>query len=298
MSKIFRVAFLLLFSVFCFGLAQGLEAQNKTPEIRRESDQGKNDDKGAKPFRLVLPKKQGSPSKKVNTPPVTTGFPPVQKKSPEPPREQEPRDPPVVAEGDAPPFFGEPVVGNFVFVLDRSGSMSSTLSTPIEDWNGNVVSRPSFLRTVKAEAIRVISGLTEDNEFAVVTFGGGPEWTWYDSRIKATEGNKQAAINEIQKMRASGSTPAYTALKKACTLYGTDLHKIFFLCDGGPNSDSGAPGGYGGASKILSHFPQWYEHLRANGCELVCIQIGGSSAAKKFMKDLANQNSGKYIQKK
>lgn len=189
--------------------------------------------------------------------------------------------------------------GNFIWVLDRSGSMGiyDSGSGPIEDWNGNVISNPNRITIVKSECIKVITQLKEADEFAIVTFGMSPEWTWFNARVPASEGNKTAAVNFVKNMAANGWTPAYTALNKACTLYGTDNDKLYFLCDGSPNYDSNAPGGFGGAATILSAFPGWFSGLKAAGCQLVCVCIGSDYGAAQFMQDLANQNGGTYIKK-
>ena len=82
---------------------------------------------------------------------------------------------PDIEDDDALTFFGEKVNGNFVLCLDRSGSMaeSDNGSGPIQDWNGNVISNPSRLIVVKTEAIKLIMRLKKENEFAIVSFGGG-----------------------------------------------------------------------------------------------------------------------------
>lgn len=215
----------------------------------------------------------------------------------EPP--EEPAEEPPVEDDEPPTFFGEPVSGNFVFCLDRSGSMgaSDAGSGPIEDANGGIIANPSRIVIVKAECIKVLTQLSEDDEFAIVTFGAGPEWTWYPARLPASGGNVQTAVGEVNGMQASGATPAYTALKKSCTLYndGDGLDKLYFLCDGSPNSDSQAPGGNGSASVILADFPQWWQGgPGANDCTLVCVHIGTSGAAGQFMQALAALAGGIY----
>jgi hypothetical protein len=215
------------------------------------------------------------------------------------PDPETPDEEPPVEDEEPPTFFGEPVSGNFVFCLDRSGSMGAQDpgSGPIEDPVGGIISSPNRIQIVKSEAIKVLNQLTENDEFAIVSFGAGPEWAWYPARVQATSGNVQVAVSEISQLNASGATPAYTALHKSCTLYnaGDGLDKIYFLCDGSPNSDSQAPGGNGSASAILGAFPQWWQSgPEGSDCTLVCVHIGTSGAAGQFMQALAGLAGGIY----
>ena len=192
-----------------------------------------------------------------------------------------------------PTFFGEPVSGKFVWVLDLSGSMGITDSGsgPIESPDGTIFTNPNRIQVVKSECIRVLNMLTEDDWFAIISFGGNPDVSYYPEMVPGTAGNKQAAISNIQALVASGATPAYPALQRACTQYNEhDLDKIYFLCDGSPNLGGGAP-------QILADFPGWFQSQKDRGCELVCVHIGDSGAAAQFMQALANGNGGTYIHK-
>lgn len=201
-------------------------------------------------------------------------------------------------EEDPNKFMGEDIPLAFVWVLDRSGSMSAPVAGgAIEDWNGNVVATPSRITLVKTECIATLRKLTEKNEFAIVTFGANPEHEYYQDLVKGTEANKRAAVEQVMAMAASGWTPAYGALHIACTQYKPDIDKLFFLSDGSPNRDGSAPGGVGDAPTILAAFPGWYAPLKAEGCQLVCIHIGDSMAAGQFMQQLATQNGGSYVKK-
>lgn len=215
------------------------------------------------------------------------------------PEPEVPDEEPPVEDEEPPTFFGEPVAGNFVFCLDRSGSMGAQDpgSGPIEDAVGGIIASPNRIQIVKSEAIKVLNQLSENDEFAIVSFGANPEWEWYPARVVASSGNVQVAVGEISQMAAYGATPAYSALKKSCTLYnaGDGLDKIYFLCDGSPNSDSGAPGGNGNASAILAAFPQWWQGgPEQSDCTLVCVHIGTSGAAGQFMQALAGLAGGIY----
>src|SRR5690606_33024788 len=160
-----------------------------------------------------------------------------------------------------PTFFGEPVNGNFIWCLDRSGSMGvrDSGSGPIEDENGNTVSQPSRIQVVKSECIKVIRQLTDDDQFAIVTFASSV--TNFQDLVFATDGNKTDAIQMVSSMYASGMTAAHDALMISCQNYGTDIDKLYFLCDGGPNVT-------GSSSQILQNFPNWFGPKKDAGCTL------------------------------
>ncbi len=253
------------------------------PETRRAADSGEVD-KPTPPVRIVIP----PPA--AGNPPTGDQLPPPESDIDGPPEEIL-EEPPTEVE-EPPTFFGEPVSGNFVWVLDRSGSMSAadSGSGPIEGAGGNIMVNPNRIQVVKSECTRVLMQLKEEDMFAIISFGGGPDVSWYEALVYATGANKTQGINTVNAMIASGMTPAYPALQRACQQYGTELDKMYFLCDGGPNQG-------GNAAQILADFPNWYSGLREAGCELVCVHIGNSGAAASFMQALANGNGGTYIHK-
>src|SRR5690606_28294624 len=76
----------------------------------------------------------------------------------EPPVVEPPIEPtdPEVEEEDPPTFFGEPLSGNFLWVLDTSGSMELVCDASVEDYDGNVVVAPSRLEIVQFECIKAL----------------------------------------------------------------------------------------------------------------------------------------------
>lgn len=274
---------LMLVALPLFGLAAVLSAPimaQDNPETHRASD-AETLDKPTPPIRVVIPADGGEPPSGTQNPGQDVDNPEIPEEIAEEPPQENP-DP-----GD---FWGEPVFGRIVWVLDRSGSMgvSDSGAGPIEMPDGSNIANPNRLQVVKAETIRTISSLSEDDEFALVTFGASPDVDYSPAMAKATAGNKQEGISKVQSMVASGGTPAYPALQRACSQYGAELTKFFFLSDGAPNVGGGAP-------QILADFPTWYQPLRDNNCSLVCILVGNSGAAAQFMQTLANQNGGTYI---
>jgi len=285
-----RNAMLLSFGALLIGLAPLAMAQAApagtapTPETRRAPDAGEMD-KPTAPIKVVIPAAEGQ------DPASGTGNPGDEHDNPDIPEEIQ-DEPPVETPG-GPTFFGEPVSGKFVWVLDRSGSMGAidSGSGPIEDAGGGIITNPNRIQIVKSECIRVLSQLSEDDWFAIVSFGWNPDVSYYPEMVPAVSGNKASGINTVTQLVANGGTPAYPALQRACTQYNEhDLNKIYFLCDGGPNVGGGAP-------QILADFPGWFQSQRDRGCELVCVHIGDSGAAAQFMQALANGNGGTYIHK-
>lgn len=285
-----RNAMLLSFGALLIGLAPMAMAQTApaTPETPPETHRAPevNDmDKPTPPIKVVIPADTGvDPGSGTQNPGEENDNPEIPEEIAEDPPEENP---------EGPTFFGEPVSGKFVWVLDRSGSMGAvdSGSGPIEDANGGIITNPNRIMIVKSECIRVLTQLSEDDWFALVSFGWNPDVTYYQELVPANSGNKQAGITTVNQLVASGGTPAYPALQRACTQYNEhDLNKLYFLCDGGPNVG-------GGAAQILADFPGWFQSQKDRGCELVCVHIGDSGAAAQFMQALANQNGGTYIHK-
>jgi hypothetical protein len=249
-------------------------------ETRRAVDADEID-RPAAPAKVVVPTQPGLPQTVPQTQaPIDTPTPPIEGEIVQ--------DPPI--ETPQPPqFFGESVSGKFVWCLDRSGSMSiaDSGSGPIEGSDGSIISSPNRILIVKTECIKVLQQLSEEDKFAIVTFGGNPDHTWYADMKDATASNKTDAINFVNAMVASGWTPAFHALELSCQ-YDIDLNKLFFLCDGEPNAG-------GAASAILAAFPNWFQ--RYTDCTLVCVHIGTSGGAAAFMQALAAGNNGVYIHK-
>jgi hypothetical protein len=204
-------------------------------------------------------------------PPPTTSTPPSEGED-FPPSENPPDGPPAE---EPPPYYGEPVSGKFVFVLDASGSMYG-----------------SKVASLRAETTGVINSLVEDDELDCVAygdqFGAGAAYSKYlwEGLLPATDGNRSAAANWVNgpALNPGGGTPTYAALKKACMTYPADLGKMFVVTDGYPNTS-------GSAAQILIDFPGWWSKFEE--CELVCICIGGGGAG--FMQSLASLAGGTYI---
>jgi hypothetical protein len=210
------------------------------------------------------------------TPPPTPNPPPVV--NPPPPEWEPPEPPPPPPIEEPPTYYGEPVRGNVLFVLDASGSMA---------WGS-----PTRIHNLRVEIVNVISQLTENDFFDCIAFGDqfgiGNHYCRFlwGALMPATENNKTNAINWIMgpTLTPGSGTPAYAALKRACETSPKDLDKMFFVSDGYPNTS-------GNAARILSDFPGWWNKFENTTFIAICIGGGGAH----FMQQLAALADGKYI---
>ena len=109
-------------------------------------------------------------------------------------------------------FFGATGKGSkFVFVFDRSGSMSG---------------RP--LETVKRELIQSLEPLKSNHSFNIISYDDQYEM-WKDRLISATQGNKADAIKFIEATNARGGTQPRESLLIAIN---QRPEIIFFMTDG------------------------------------------------------------------
>jgi hypothetical protein len=226
-------------------------------------------------LRVPAPANPGpNPPDPLPPPEPTNPVPPAEGED-IPPSETPPDGPPPE---DPPTYYGEPVQGKFVFILDASGSMG---------WGS-----PPRVQTMRAETTSVIQALTEDDELDAVsydtTFGPQVHYSKYmwGTLLPATEGNKSSAVAWINgpATNPGGGTPSYAALQRACQVYPADLTKMFFVSDGYPNVS-------GSAAQILQDFPSWWSKFEET--EFISICIGGGGAS--FMQQLAALAGGTYI---
>lgn len=274
MSKILASVACLAF-VFMAGTLYA-QTSNESEIASKDADKREAHDRPLGGVTIKLP----APATPPAQPPTPSPEPPTTNPTPPsegediPPTETPPNPPPPE---DPPTYYGEPVEGKFAFLLDASGSMYG-----------------SRVATVRAETNGTIQDLTEDDEFDVVSyssrFGQSQDYSvfMWGALLPGTDGNKSAAISWVNgsNTNPSGGTPTYACLKKSCSVYPSDLTKMFLLTDGSPNTS-------GSSSQILADFPTWW--AKFEDAELVCICIGGHSGAQTFMQQLAALAGGTYI---
>jgi uncharacterized protein YegL len=195
-----------------------------------------------------------------------------------------------------------------VYVLDISGSMLKPIggggvSTPREGEE----ERPSGpkIEIAKNELKNAIRRLPEDAYFNLITYNHLVK-KWEDKMVKATQANKNKSYLFIRSLKASGSTFTYGALKEAFKLagmgatdpnYKSGVDTIFLLSDGAPTDQSFPMGKLMEPEKILTAVQQWNK-LSKIVIHAIAIDVNtqGSSFIR-FMKLLAEQNGGKYIER-
>jgi len=154
-------------------------------------------------------------------------------------------------------FFGVPVQGSTVFVLDRSGSMAW------DDGIGQVI----------AEMHRVLGLLEADDEFGIIHFSTRARvlmnWT------RATPEQVRLAENRIDRLTAGGWTNYSEALELA--LLGArryDVKQVVFLSDGAPTAgDTSEEGILSLVNEIVSEGTRVdtlaFGHITDDGAELL-----------------------------
>ncbi len=160
--------------------------------------------------------------------------------------------------------------GQYVFVIDRSGSMSGT---PME--------------YVKQAFSDIISNLAETDRFNVIAFSSTGTSMWAETKL-ASATNKNEAVDWVKSISATGSTNIYDPLIDALNYFGSDqtyTNGILLLSDGVPNT-----GTYTDRSDIVAN-------LKANNVNEIPISTiaFGNSADEQLMSEIASTNGGVYV---
>jgi len=205
-------------------------------------------------------------------------------------------------------YYGVKTKGkNIVFLVDISGSMEGKNEGNITDQMraramneagdaiGSMIKGPfgglasktekgesTKLGSAKRELIPAIKGLKEDNKFTVYTFESRVR-NFRSKLVSPDTTNTTAAIAYVKNLSARGGTSALKGLKSAFSVKGVDM--IFFLSDGYPSDAS--------ADKILKEV----QKMNSNKKIIInCVGLGDYKD-EKFMKELASQNDGIYVEK-
>ena len=160
--------------------------------------------------------------------------------------------------------------GQYVFVIDRSGSMSGT---PME--------------YVKQAFSDIINNLAETDRFNVIAFSSTGTSMWLETKLASTT-NKNEAVDWVKSITATGSTNIYDPLLDALNYFGSDqtyTNGILLLSDGVPNT-----GTYTDRSDIVAN-------LKANNVNEIPISTiaFGNSADEQLMSEIASTNGGVYV---
>ncbi|CAD8061854.1 unnamed protein product [Paramecium sonneborni] len=115
--------------------------------------------------------------------------------------------------------------GNYLFIIDRSGSMSG-----------------SRIRKAKESLILFLKSLPQDSEFNIISFGTNFQSLWKESE-KYSQKTLEIAINHVQQMDANmGGTQIITPLKemvynKSYGVSNKTTLNVFLLTDGEDEAD-------------------------------------------------------------
>ncbi len=169
-------------------------------------------------------------------------------------------------------YHGVPVVSNrIVFCLDISGSMSETAD-----------GKETRLDQAKKELTRVIGSLGKDARVNMIFFDDRLEpWKQNLADVKP---NLTAALQTIAALKPRGQTNIFDTL--ALAFQHKDADTIYLLSDGEPT-----------AGRIVATEDLLREIRKMNRLRQIVIHTI-SFGASAFMKDLAEQNGGLYVEVK
>lgn len=216
-------------------------------------------------------------------------------------------------------FFGIPVSGNNVYyVVDISGSMSWPYDSSTAAPAPGGARRPddeakSRMARAKAELLKSIEQLSPDARFNVAFFSDHVK-EWKKKLVEATPKNKKAVRTYVGRINPGGGTMIYDGLnaalqvkfdKKKESPYGSTVDEIFLLSDGSPTL-----GTITNTAEILKVVREWNQgaqvriHAIYIGDENIDRTFGqggrstlpGNMKAEEFMKRLADENHGKFVQ--
>ena len=173
-----------------------------------------------------------------------------------------------------PNFYGMTIYAKrVVFIIDRSGSMSS-------DVNGE-----TRLMRAQQELQKAVSALTETDFFNIVAFDDRME-VFQSKLVQASEANKLDGIRFGYGLSPRGATACYEPLKMGLAA-SNDLELILFLSDGEPTS-----GALVDPSAIVAAVTN---HNLIQRSTINTLGIDARGKHEDFLKNLAENNLGKLL---
>lgn len=176
-------------------------------------------------------------------------------------------------------------------IISTAGSkVGSTVGNKVGGKVGNLISKQTNnqltkLGKAKKELMPSIRGLSEDTYFTIIVFENNIK-RFNKQLVQANSTNKNLAIAYLEKLESGGGTNMSDALEESFGISETET--LFVLSDGSPNA-----GKIPNSNDILSAVVNW------NSVRKIKIHtIGlGEDCDKEFMKKLAEQNGGQFIDK-
>ena len=167
--------------------------------------------------------------------------------------------------------------------------------------------RPKFsgpkIEIAKQELKRALKSLTKESWFDIIAFNHSVT-QWQPKMVQATDQNKELAYGWIRDMAPSGSTYVDGALRMAFKLAGTGVYDrehgygpigvdtILLMSDGAPTDNAFPESKAMDTEEILGHVREWNAQKRV---VIHCVGIDNVVVGIDFMKKLAAQNGGKYV---
>jgi hypothetical protein len=214
-------------------------------------------------------------------------------------------------------FYGIEIKSNRVmFIIDTSGSMKEAKQAPAAPpakpkgpvtGEGKPPPEPEGkfsgpkIEIAKQELARAVKKLPKEAFFDIIAFNHGV-FQWQPKMVQATEKMKEEAFAWIRDMEPKGSTYIDGALQMAFKMAGmgaTDkayagvgVDTIMLLSDGAPTDNQFPESKNMDPDVILGHVREWNSQSRVI---INCIGIDNVVQGIEFMKKLAAQNGGTYV---
>ena len=219
-------------------------------------------------------------------------------------------------------YYGIKVKSDKVmFIIDISGSMKEEKkappSTPVPEQpkgptTGDDPKKPPppepavkfsgpKIEIAKQELKRALKKLPKEAMFDIIAFNHSVT-QWQPKMVYATEQNKELAYGWIRDMAPSGSTYIDGALRMAFKMAGMGAYDhayagvgvdtILLLSDGAPTDNAFPESKLMDPEEVLGHVREWNSQKRVI---IHCVGIDNVVQGIDFMKKLATQNGGKYV---
>jgi hypothetical protein len=197
---------------------------------------------------------------------------------------------------DNPKFFGTEVASKrILFILDGSGSMRASASNPRTPGGGALAS-DARINVTKAELKKCVKGLKKSAKFDIVVYNNVVK-VWAGKLAPAKEAAKKSAIKFIDEWDANQVTHTDDAVERAFSSKGyKDVDTIFLLSDGAPTHTGQCNDSPQLIAEILSYVKDKNatRKIKIFTFGFLTPGLSGPDIMSQFMKDLAEQNGGKF----
>jgi HEAT repeat protein len=191
-----------------------------------------------------------------------------------------PRLPEEDAAGTGAGFYGLPLTAESpVFVIDKSGSMSTT--SVAADAPG--AHPPTRLEMALRELDKSIGRLADRHHVGLVFFDS-EVFPWRPAPVPLTPENRKAIKEHVKTLQPAGNTNVYDALEAALLM--PDVDAVYLLSDGRPDA-----GRYRATDVLLKRV------RRLNQTRRVAIYAVAIGIDSDLLRALADQNDGVYVRR-